>query len=68
MWFGVAPRMDTKRKRKKGMCLKEIGLRAQNLITILSSIVNMIGGTYMITYKAHKETLTLIMNKTFVWP
>ena len=50
------------------MCLKEIGLRAQNLITILSSIVNMIGGTYMITYKAHKETLTLIMNKTFVWP
>ena len=29
------------------MCLKEIGLYAQNMITILGLIVNMIGGSYM---------------------
>ena len=29
------------------MCLEEIGLHAQNLITILGSRVNRIGGTYM---------------------
>jgi len=32
------------------MFLKEIGLPAQNLLTILGSTVNIIGGTYMITY------------------
>jgi hypothetical protein len=31
----------------KDMCLEEIGLHAQNMITILGSIVNRIGGTYM---------------------
>lgn len=30
------------------MYFKEIGLRAQNLLTILGSIVNMTKGTYMI--------------------
>ena len=30
------------------MCLKEIGLYAQNMIIILSSIINIIEGTYMI--------------------
>ena len=38
----VAPRTDTKK-----MCLKEIGLHAQNMITILDSIVNVIGETFM---------------------
>ena len=33
MWFGVAPRMDA-----DFFCLKDIGLSAQNLIIILSSI------------------------------
>ena len=31
------------------MRLKEIGLRAHNMLTILGSMVNMIGGTYMTT-------------------
>jgi hypothetical protein len=31
------------------MCLKEIGIRAQNMLTILSSIVNMIEGAYLTT-------------------
>ena len=53
MWLGVAPRMDA----KKDLCLKEIGLCAQNMITILSSIVNMIGGTYMTTSRAHEYAL-----------
>ena len=44
MWLGVDPRADTKK-----MCLKDTGLRAQNILTILGSIVNMVGGTYMIT-------------------
>ena len=26
------------------MCLREIGLHAQNMLTILGSVVNMIGG------------------------
>ena len=29
------------------MCLKKIGLHAQYLLTILCSIVNMIGGIYV---------------------
>ena len=33
----------------KEICLNEIGLRAQNMLTILGSRVNMIGGTYMTT-------------------
>lgn len=47
MWLGAGLKMDT----KKSMCLKEIGLHAQNMLTILSSIVNMIGGSY-VTYMA----------------
>ena len=39
MWFGVAARTDTKAKE---ICLKEIGLHVQNMITVLGSIVNMI--------------------------
>ena len=29
------------------MCLKEIGIHAQNMITVLGTIVNITGGTYM---------------------
>ena len=42
MWSGVAPKVETKE-----MCVKEIGLCAQNMIIILGSIFNIIGGTYM---------------------
>ena len=31
------------------MCWKEIGLHAQNMLTIIGSIVNVIGVTYMTT-------------------
>ena len=34
MWFGVAPRTNN----KNDMCLKEIGLQAKNMITVLCSI------------------------------
>ena len=57
MWFGVAPRTGTKKK-----CLKEIGLRAPNMITILGSIANIFGGTYMTSLQARKS-YTLMMNK-----
>ena len=40
MWFGVAPISDI----KKSKCLKEIGLCAQNTITIPGSIVNILKG------------------------
>ena len=33
------------------MCLKEIGLHAQTMVTILDSKVNMIGKTYMIKHE-----------------
>ena len=39
-----------KNEYQKDMCLKEIGLYAQNMITILSLTINMIGGTYMTIY------------------
>ena len=32
---------------QKDMCLKDIGLHAQNMITILGSMINIIGGTCM---------------------
>jgi hypothetical protein len=44
VWLRVGLRMDT----KKTCVQKEIGLCAQILSAILSSIVNIIGGTYMI--------------------
>ena len=45
---------------------KEIGLRAPNIITILGSIVNIFGGTYMTSLRA-QESYTVMMNKIFRW-
>ena len=42
-WYVV--RCSSKNGDQKDMCLKEIGLHAQNMITILGSIVNISGGT-----------------------
>ena len=42
--LGVDLRMDT----KKHMCSKEIGLCAQNILTIMGSVVNIIAGIYTI--------------------
>ena len=39
---------DFKNNYQKDMCSKKIGLYAQNMITILGSIVNINEGTYMI--------------------
>ena len=53
-WYvlGAAPRTDTTK------CSKEIGLYAQNMITILGSIVNIIGSTRIYT-SAMNEILIL---------
>ena len=48
---------------QKNMCLKEIGLHAQNLLTILGSIINIIGG---LPFNELEESLTLIMNEIFI--
>ena len=37
-------RSGAKNKHQKGVCFKEIGLCAQNMISIPGSIVNIIGG------------------------
>jgi hypothetical protein len=42
-------RCGSKVIHQKYMCLKEIGLCDDNMLTILESMVNMIGGTYMTT-------------------
>ena len=45
-WYVV--RCGSLERYQKDMCLKETGLHAQNMITILGSIVNIIGWTSMI--------------------
>ena len=40
MWFCVALRINF----KKDMCLKEIRLRAQNMLIVLDLTINIIGG------------------------
>lgn len=42
-WWVI--RCRTNPRPNKDMCLKEIGLHAQKLLTILDSIVHIIGGT-----------------------
>lgn len=59
--LGVGVRIDT----KKTCVQTEIGLCAQNLSAILSSIVNIIGGTYMIIQEK-KGIFTLIRNEIFI--
>ena len=44
-WYMVM--CESKNGHQKHMCLKQIGPCAQNMPTILGSMVNMIGGTYM---------------------
>ena len=46
------------------MFLKEISLRAENLFTILSSVVNIIRGIYVLSFK--KRIFTVIMNRIFM--
>jgi hypothetical protein len=44
-----------KNKYTNDTCLKEIGLRAKNMITILGSIVNIIGVTYLYDHLTSKR-------------
>ena len=43
-------RCGSKNEHKKDMCLKEVGLHAQNVITILDSVDNIVGGIYLTIY------------------
>ena len=66
VWLGV--RCDTRTDTKKTgiMCLEEIRLRLQRLLTILSSIVDLIEGTCLInSIKLRERIFMLIMNKVF---
>ena len=58
MWFDVDPRTDT----KKPCAWKRLDCGLQNMITILGSLVNIIGRTYITSTRI----FTLIMNKTFI--
>ena len=49
-WYGVWCGSET--GYQKAMCLKEIGLRAPDMMTILDSIFNIIGGSYMTILRA----------------
>ena len=61
MWLGVNVRMDT----KKDMCSKEIGLRAQDMLTIPGSVVNMIAADPY-DHLMSRRVFTLIMNKMLI--
>ena len=65
MWLCVDMRMDT--NHICIVCLKDIGLRPQNMVTILGSIVNMIGrGGDLYYCFTSSRIFTLIMNKIFI--
>jgi hypothetical protein len=61
MWLGVPPRNGY----QKDMPSKEIGLHAQNIITILGSIINIIGWK-VYDHLMSTEMLNLINNKMFI--
>ena len=54
-WYMV--RFGSKDGHQKDICLKEIGLRAQTIITVLGSVVNLLGGTYMTIERARESSL-----------
>ena len=62
-WYVV--RCDSKDRGHKGMCLKEIELCAQNTITILSSIFDIIGGDQY-DHSMSMRMFTLTMKNMFI--
>ena len=63
MWLGVSPRTDT----KKTFVLKEIiVLSAQNMITMLTSLVHIIGETCLHDHLLSMRVFMLIMRKTAI--
>ena len=55
-------RRSSKNGYQKDMCLKGIGLRAQNMITIIGPIVNILGGD-VCDHLMSTQIFTLIMYK-----
>ena len=64
MWLSVDLRADNEKNKNKNMHLKEIGLHAQNMLTILGSIVNVSGET-LYDHLMSTRIFTLITNKIF---
>ena len=58
-------RCETKNVNQKDMCSKEIGLRAQDMLTILGSILNMIEADPY-DHLMRRRIFTLIMNKMLI--
>ena len=56
MWLGVASRTDT----KKDMC-SNIGMCAQNMVTILNSVANIIGKN-LYNRLMQRRTCALVLN------
>lgn len=63
MWIGVTPIHGC----QKDVCLKEIGFRARNMITILGSIVYIIGGGGLYDQLMSTTIFTLTMNRILIW-
>ena len=61
-WLGVVPRTDT----KKDMSSKKIGLRAQNVSTILYATINILGGGDLYDHSRNTRIVTLRMNKILI--
>ena len=63
-WYVV--RCRSKNEHQNDMCLEEIELRSQNMLIILESIVNIIGGGYLYIRFMSTRIFTLIMNEIFI--
>ena len=62
MWLGV----DLKKRTKINMYLEEIGLRAQNILTILGSLVNNIGRAGLYDYSMSTWIFSLIIQGIYM--
>ena len=58
-------RCSSKNGYHKDMCLKEIGVRTQNTIIILGSIMNIVENLY--DHLMSMGVFTLIMNRALKW-
>jgi hypothetical protein len=58
-------RCGSKRAHQKDMCSKEIGQCAQNLWTIVGSVLSIEWGVYY--HSVRKRIFTFIMNNIFTW-
>ena len=58
--------MDIRTNAKKTCVLKEIGIHIQNMLTILTSTINMIGGGDVYNHLMSRKIFTLMRNKLFI--